>query len=54
MSSGYASPGKTLHRQRDVQAAFARAFAPIRNGELPPSAGLRDVQTQVEAASREG
>jgi ABC-type glycerol-3-phosphate transport system substrate-binding protein len=54
MSSGYASPGKTLHRQRDVQAAFAQAFAPIRNGEVPPSTGLRDVQTQVEAASREG
>jgi multiple sugar transport system substrate-binding protein len=54
MTSGYASPGKTLHRQRDVQMAFAQAFGPIRNGQQAPSTGLRDVQTQVEAAAREG
>ena len=51
---GYPSPGKTLHRQRDYDRAFAQGFDPIKNGDQPASIGLREVQTQIEAVSREG
>jgi multiple sugar transport system substrate-binding protein len=54
MAAGFASPGKTLHRQRDLVGAFGQAFTPIRNGDQPAATGLRDVQTQIEAVAREG
>jgi ABC-type glycerol-3-phosphate transport system substrate-binding protein len=54
MPGGFPSPGKTLHRQRDFDRAFDQAFAPVRNGEQPAATGLRQVQTQIEAVSREG
>jgi hypothetical protein len=54
VENGYPSPGKTLHRQRDYDSAYGKAIAPIRDGGQPASIGLRDVQQQIEAVSREG